>query len=928
MLRRGFRYRHVVLALAALLLVSGCDYFISAESRLERAESRAASGDYRSALIEVKNALKSEPNLPKARLLLAEIALWLGDAQSAEKELGLVPAGTDAGRQADLQARIDLAMNRSQPLLDRLNAGDSQLSAARVALYRGQAMQALNRISEAEEQFRIAAQADPQLIPAHVGMVDTLIARNEITEAQQITAALIQSNPDSALAWYSRGALLARTRETGEAVAALKRAQELAPKQLEVTRQAALLSTLAETLLVAGQVNEARSASDALGKLIPGSPLALLMSSRVMMAANDYVNATQQLRRLVNSAPQFVQARLLLGIALLAQGNVQQAAQELTEVVNQAPQNLEARQLLAQIRMRLDDPDAALRVLVPGLQATPDGSQLSALADSIRLQAGPPETIKVLEEALKETPANEALQVQLAAAYIQAGAAGKAVTVLRKGATVQKDPRRATLLLQAIQQSQGMPAARAEAAAIVDASPNDISIITAVAGFHARSGDFAAGRQLINRALAAKPDQPPLLFTLAQLEWSAKQTDAAAVALRRALQIDAKYDVARLALAELELARNNTAAATDQLEQLRKGGPHAARARLLLARMALSQEDGKRADLLVDEMLKAEPNRNDLRDLAGTMYLEASRFDQAIAQFSAGTAADPTNATLWLNLGRAQMGLGQTGPARESLEKALTHRPHWLPAVGALAFMDLQAGHNDAALRRIADLKQQRAGEPGVAALEGEVSMALLRYKEAAQAFAQAYEQRPSGMLAAKLYQARNAGKLPNAVQPLEQWVQRTPGDLAMRALLAEAYVNAGQRVQAARQYEDILAVQPKHVPSLNNLAWLLHELKDPRALDTARKAHELAPNMAAVSDTLGWILVERGRVDEGLPILKAAAATADSGPEVGYHYAVALARAGSRDAARAELDKLLRDHASFPSRAAAQKLRDELMTG
>ena len=64
------------------------------------------------------------------------------------------------------------------------------------------------------------------------------------------------------------------------------------------------------------------------------------------------------------------------------------------------------------------------------------------------------------------------------------------------------------------------------------------------------------------------------------------------------------------------------------------------------------------------------------------------------ARFKEGTAADAANPLLWMNLGRAQLGLNQSGLARESLEKALSLQPNWLPAVGALAFLEVQEGES------------------------------------------------------------------------------------------------------------------------------------------------------------------------------------------------------------------------------------------
>lgn len=918
--------RNVSAALLLLLFLTGCDYFVSAEAHVDRARSRVEQGEYRAAVIELKNALQKDPELQSARLMLAEVALWLGDATSAEAELKRVPAQVEPAKRADLAVRIELGLGQWQQVLESLQADG--IEPARRSLYRGLVLQATNKPAEAEAEFRAAAQSDPQLVAARVGIAEVIAAQGRVAEAVQLTAATVADHPESALAWYAHGALLARNLDTKAALQALQRSRELAPRQLEVVKQAALLTALVDVQLATQDTAAARVSSDALSKLVPGSPIALLMSSRVAIAANEYAQAVSDLRRVVSSSPRFVQARFMLGVALLAQGNLEQAGQELNRVLQDAPEHTEARRLLAQVRMRLQDPDGALRVLVPALQTTTDDTRLTSLADAARSQADAPETVKLLEQALLEAPNSEALQLQLASAYLQAGLSDKALALLRGREGGSADARRMALLVQAIAKAEGPAAARAQVESFAAANPSDKYAISLAAAYYASVGDVSAARRLLGNALAAQRDDPSLLFTLAQIEWTARQPQAAANALERLLAANPGNVLAGQGLAELELSRGNAKAAAERLEAVRKADPQAAQARLLLARIALAQHDPKRAEALVDEALKGAPGRGDLRNAAGMLYLTTGHFDQAISHFRSGTAIDPASPILWLNLGRAQMALGQSEPARESFQRALAARPHWVAAEGSIAFLDLQNGDQAAALQRVATLKRALPGDAGVLTLEGEVQMALRHYAEAAQSWAAAYAKHPSAQLAEKIYQARSAGKLPDATQPLQRWLQQHPDDLFARSQLAEAYARAGERRLAVAEYEAVLEQRPQHVASLNNLAWLLHELGDARAVEFARKANALAPNAPAVSDTLGWLLVESGKVDEGLPILKGAASQAGAGAEIEYHYAVALARSGAREQARDLLQETLEHNPAFPSRHQASRLLTELSAG
>ncbi len=66
---------------------------------------------------------------------------------------------------------------------------------------------------------------------------------------------------------------------------------------------------------------------------------------------------------------------------------------------------------------------------------------------------------------------------------------------------------------------------------------------------------------------------------------------------------------------------------------------------------------------------------------------------------------------------------------------------------------------------------------------------------------------------------------------------------------------------------------------------------------------------------------MESGNIGDGLPVLEAAAKAAPGSPEIQYHHAAALARAGQKEAAATVLRKLIADNANFPSRRAAEAL-------
>jgi tetratricopeptide (TPR) repeat protein len=116
-------------------------------------------------------------------------------------------------------------------------------------------------------------------------------------------------------------------------------------------------------------------------------------------------------------------------------------------------------------------------------------------------------------------------------------------------------------------------------------------------------------------------------------------------------------------------------------------------------------------------------------------------------------------------------------------------------------------------------------------------------------------------------------------------------------SFLAETSRLGADPASAARWYKAALRAQPDHVATLNNLALALGQLKDPAAIGYAQKALKLAPNHPAVLDTAGWLQVQEGNLDGGLPLLEQAHALAPASAEIQLNLAKALLKAGTMPA-------------------------------
>ena len=117
----------------------------------------------------------------------------------------------------------------------------------------------------------------------------------------------------------------------------------------------------------------------------------------------------------------------------------------------------------------------------------------------------------------------------------------------------------------------------------------------------------------------------------------------------------------------------------------------------------------------------------------------------------------------------------------------------------------------------------------------------------------------------------------------------------------------------------------PNDVAALNNLAWLLADSDTARAETLARRANSIVPQAGAIADTLGWVLIKAGKYQEAVRVLKQASEAMPNERSIGYHYALAAAKAGDKETARKKLQSVLADNVAFEGKEAAVQLSQEL---
>ena len=190
--------RFVAVFLALLLTLGACDD-PTAEEFIRRSEDHRRNGDISASIIELKNALQKEPKNARARLLLGRAYLSVRDLASAEKELLRAREfGVALDSLAEPLTEIWLARQQYDKVLSQLDAKDMAAPKAKLAVLvaQGTARQAFGDLDRAKQDFAAALAQDSDSVMALVGLARIALQRGGGSEADAAVARAYELAPD------------------------------------------------------------------------------------------------------------------------------------------------------------------------------------------------------------------------------------------------------------------------------------------------------------------------------------------------------------------------------------------------------------------------------------------------------------------------------------------------------------------------------------------------------------------------------------------------------------------------------------------------------------------------------------------------------------------------------------------------------------
>ncbi len=916
------RYRHYGWLLLCLsLMLSGTAY----ADDMSDARAAIQKGDLRAAQINLRNAVRSDPQNAEARFWLAKVDFDLGDSVAAETEVRAArDRGFDPHQAVPLLAQAMLAQNKFKDLLNELqpSGGDPALDAS-ILVARGYAQLGLKNNEEALASFAQAEQTAPNSVEPLLASARVLAARGDLNGAQAKIDRALVVQPKSADALLAKAEVLRARGDLPGSLSVLDQMIADQPGNLKAKLERAGL------LIAMNQVDKAKADLDAVLKAMPGNVQAIYLQAVLQVQAKDYKAADATLEKIAIYVPRIPRAYFLQAVIKEQLGQVEQAEEAARRYIARAPNDLLAYKVLARIEFAKRRPDQVIETLAKVAETGHgDAETYDLLGRAYAATGRGDEAVKAFQKAQAMAPNDVGLQTRLASARMGVGQAESAMGDLEH-----------TLQL----------------------APTQPQVAEALFFAALATGDLKKASDAVDKVREAQGDTPVVGNLAGLLKMAQLDLDGAAAQFREVLKKSPDFLPAKVNLARIAAMQGDTASEERQLSEIVDQSPAAEPALTMLVAQLVKSGQLARAITLVEKAHAAQPANTHLTVNLGELYIRAGRAtdalalvekektspndlellglkaaaqvaldqkDQARATYAQILKIDPMATGARQQLEGLLMQAGDYEHARNLIKEGLVNSPRNYQLYRDYALVDLKANGLDAAIAAANQLQQQNRDFEPLRALKGDIYMIANRPADAVRAYQEAFNAAPSNLLMARLTEALvRAGDPGSAVKLLSDWTSQHPDDLQALQSLSDIQIAMQHYDEAAKILQAILTQKPHDPVALNNLAWVYQQQGNPRAEALAQQAYILSPS-GQTADTLGWILTTSGKAASGVPLLRQASAQIADDPRILYHYAVALKDTGQREAAIKLLNAVVANKGEFGEKAEAQKLLSELTKG
>lgn len=832
-----------------------------ASSHVNRAETYAEQGQFRSALLEIKNALQKEPDNVRHVVRLGELYLEVGANQEASEllapwlerypdEVGLTLARAYVEQGKHLSAKETLAFQTPDSPEEQLEA----------SLIRAKALRTSGEAAEALALYRNLAQSNPSNIDAIAGLLETQVALQQTSQAVNTADEWLARNEPAPEVLLWKGIAQYQLSQLEPASATLTDAVGILPTSdvfLPIRRN--VLTTLSRVLTEQGKITEAQLYNRILADNLNTDAREQAEAAISAIRQGNFEEAKSILRDLLKLNPNNERAALMLGMLAAGSGDIDEGAQLLS--ANLDPETTPTQFIRAATMARIDvgEREEALRTLERAIKARPNDNDILAMHGIVALgmQGQQDAGVASLSKALANEPDRIRLRLALAHHYLRKNQPEQALGQLRRAFASQ---------------------------------PSDWTATSTYLNLLIEQGQTGEAEEIRDSLLNGYSDQPTAILLASMADARLGNTSKATKRLEGLADQNPELQAPRLALGSLyaQSGKNQQAVkmlisaarlTPDSIQPLQQAG------RVYASDHSLEQVKGWLIGLAEDNPELAQ--NADI--LSAVINIRQGNLRQARTfldkwEDSETHATQRAMATLLVAEAQAATRSGDYPTARAKAAEVIALEPENVSFALLPVAISQAEGKPDQAFTALDAVEDTFGKEQQIvlsrASLLNQNNGARSAYDYLSEQWKTSGEVwlMPSLISLAKV-------EAPGDIDELTRsWLDTAPDSIGAHMARADWLMANNREMEAASHYEQVISRQPENITALNNLAWLLRTEDQARALTLANKASELAPESAAVLDTYGWILHLSGKHSQAKEVIEKALALTPESEGIASH--------------------------------------------
>lgn len=868
-----------------------------------------AKGDLRGGLLELRNAVRNNPNDPAAHALLGQTDLLIGDPVAAEKELKQARDLHYPGLElVPLLAHSYLGQERFRDLLRDFPPGSGlpPEQEASLLVSRALAQSALRDNIAALASSSAAERLAPRLAEAPLATARIMAAGGDSVQALVRTKRALDLDPNLLEALGLKADLEREQGEIAQAVATLDRAVGLAPAlpRVHLAR--------ARALLLQGEDAKAQKDITLTLQGDPKNTLALYLQAVLLIRAKNWPAADVAMQKIQPVLLRVPRGDYYYALVKANLNQLEQADGAIARYTSRSPGDPDGWRLAARVQLLMGKPGPAAASL-KRVAALGGGDTLAPVGAEAQVQP----------DALANDP--EGL-THLASMQLDSGDTGGAARDLERSLEVTpKQADTGSVQVQAALAAGDIERAQATLEQLKHDPKVDPEVLGNLTGLVRMALlDFEGARAAWEAALQISPKSVALRINMARALVLLGRAPDAEKLLGEILAEQPANPSALRALLELQVAQGRLDDALAAVHAARRVAPTVVSLLVTDAALRAQVHDFSGAFTVLDEVPLEQAQSPLFLTVRAQILVVQDRKAEAADAYRQILLGSPLDVTTRQRLMQLLIAMDQSEDALKLAREGLAQAPGNSLLLQTVVALVYKISGLDPALAEVAQLRRDPINLPASRLLKGSLYMTAGKPAEAAEAFLAEMKDAPFSSLAISASAAlRDAGKAEEGLALLRDWVAKQP-DPIISNTLAGLDIQAHKLDEAERNLLAVLTERPNDPVALNNLAWIYQQLNNPKALGLAQKAYLLAPS-AQTADTLGWILTQQGNARLGLMLLRRAAGQLRNDPAVLYHLAAALKQSGKPEDASRLIDVVLTRGGAFDERAQAVQLQTEL---